>query len=379
MEIAELKTTLTDIQTMTEGFGAKLAAMKHLEERINNMETILNRPTAGTGFTGGALAEAKGVLHRFMQSGRGLEEKQLQGNIGAQGGFAVPSEIDQLLTDQLVTISPMRAVAQVVSTSSPDYSKLIGRRGTGTGWTGETGTRDQTAPPSLAKVSPSMGEVYSYATVTRHVIEDAVFNIEAWLQDNIATEFAVKEATAFISGNGVNQPRGFLNFGTGAEPVTSGDDTRDFGILQYIPTGAVGAFDATNKEDVFFDTVASLKAPYRVDAVWMMNSTTAAAVRKLKDGDGKSLWNETLILGQPSSLLGYPVIIAEDMPDIGANSYAIAFGNFQRGYLIADRAGLTMVRDEVTTPGFIKFYVAKRVGGTTADTNAIKVIKFAAS
>lgn len=364
------------LEDVKDLFTGTQTEVKQLTERLDQIETEANRPGGAFTKTDGEMIEAKTQMTNFLRTGHGLEEKQMQGNVGAQGGFAVPHQLDRLILDQLVNISPVRSAANVVATTSSDYSKLIGRRGTGSGWTNETGTRTETATPELAEVKPSMGELYVYATVTRWLLEDAAFDLESWLIENVITEFAVKEGAAFIGGDGTNKPEGFL---AGDAPVTDGDDTRDFGVLQYVPTGSSGAFASSNPDNVLYDAIAALKPGYRAGAVWMMNSTTAAAVRKLKDADGRSLWADGLTEGQPSRLLGYPVVIAEDMPDIGANSLSIAFGNFVSGYLIADRAGTTMIRDEVTKPGFIKLYVARRIGGTVADSNAIKLVKFASS
>ncbi|KRS18235.1 phage major capsid protein [Roseovarius indicus] len=363
--------TLVEVKNL---FSNTQAEVQQLADRLAELETNANRPGAPFAKARDLRDGAKAQMIDFLRTGQGLEAKQLQGNVGAQGGFAVPEQIDRMVLDQLVDITPVRRVAQVVKTTSPDYAKLIGRRGTGSGWTSETGTRTSQDTPNLAQVKPSMGELYTYGTVTRHLLEDAAFDIEAWLIENIVTEFAVQEGAAFVSGDGVNKPVGFL---AGDAPVSTGDDTRDFGTLQFIATGASGDFAASDPDNVFFDTVAALKPGYRAGAVWMMNSTTSAAVRKLKDTDGRSLWVDGLTEAQPSRLLGYPVEIAEDMPDIAADSLSIAFGNFQRGYIIADRAGMTMIRDEVTQPGFIKLYAARRTGGTVADSNAIKLIKFA--
>lgn len=377
MNVEELKAALSEMEASAKDFGGRLKALEELKGRIDDLETKMNRPAlAGDPPGSKSSHEAKAVLVNFLRTGTGFEEKAMQGNVGSAGGFAVPAEIDRVILDQLATISPVRSVAQVVATQSGDYSKLIGRRGMGSGWTSETGTRSSTNTPQLAKVRPSMGELYTYGSVTRHLLEDALFDVNSWLLENITTEFAVQEGAAFVSGDGLNKPTGFL---AGEPPVTAGDAAREFGVLQYVPTGASGAFAAEDPEDVLIDTVAALAPGYRANAAWMMNSSTAATVRKLKDADGRSLWSESLSEGAPNRLLGYPVVEAEDMPNIGANSLSIAFGNWQRGYLIADRAGTTMIRDEVTQPGFVKIYVARRVGGSLADSNAVKLVKFAAS
>ena len=382
-DLAEINKALAEIERKTaeavkngEGIEAMTKTMGEMKARLEDLEIKANRPRGGIGGRS-ENSEVKTAFVNAMLTGQGIEAKAMSGTEGPKGGFAVPTEITNIVMNQLRDISPVRSVAEVVQTDSPDYRKLIGLRGAASGWTGETGTRAETETQDLGYVSPSFGEIYAYATVTRHVLEDASFDLEAWLKETIVTEFAVKEGAAFVAGNGVTKPSGFL---TGSTPTTEADSARTFGTLQYLATGADGAFAAApNAGDKLVDLVYSLRAGYRKDAVWMMNSATAGAVRKLKDSEGRFLWSDSLVAGQPPTLLGYPVIIAEDMPAIASGAFSIAFGDFRRGYLVADRGALVMVRDEVTKPGFIKFYVAKRVGGTISDSDAIKLLKFATS
>lgn len=375
METNELKTAITEMQEATADFGTKLAEIEGLKQEVEAMQTKMNRPSGVAAKARDPRDEAKAATLEFLRTGKAPEGKDLQGGTGPQGGFAVPEEIDRLVQDQLATLSPVRAVANVVQTQSRDFSKLIGRRGTGTGWTDETGTRTSSATPELAAVKPTSGEIYTYATATRWMLEDGIFDIESWLTENIVREMAIAEGAAFVSGNGTNRPTGFL---AGPAPVATADDSRDFGTLQYVATGADGDFGATS-DNILFDLMTSLSAPYRAGARWMMNSSVAAAIRKLRDADGRSLWADSLSEGQPARLLGYPVSIADDMPDIASDSLSIAFGNFRLGYLVADRAGMTLIRDEISEPGFIKIYAARRVGGIVADSNAIKLAKFSTS
>jgi HK97 family phage major capsid protein len=259
--------------------------------------------------------------------------------------------------------------------------KIVGLKGTASGWAGENSARTETATTELVAVHPSFGELYAYPAITRHLLEDIAFDLEQWLLESVATEFAVREGAAFISGNGVTKPLGFLSFPVGAAPNTEADAIRTPGRLQYIATGADGAFGAAPAmADKLVELVYSLRAGYRANATWVMNSTTAGAVRRLKDSEGRFLWTDGLVIGQPPSLLGYPVLICEDMPTFSTTgAFAVAFGDFRAGYLVADRAGLTMVRDEISQPGTIKFYVAKRVGGAMLDSDAIKLLKFSAT
>lgn len=372
--LAEIERKTAEAVKKGEGVEALTKDMDGLKARLEDLEIKANRPRGGMAGSD-VSAEVKRAFVRSMLTGQGMDTRAMSGTEGPAGGWAVPREITSIVMNQLRDISPVRSVAEVVQTMSPDYRKLIGLRGSASGWTNETGTRTETDTQDLGYVSPSFGEIYAYATVTRHVLEDANFDLESWLMQSVVTEFAVKEGAAFVAGNGVSKPMGFLA-GTTA-PTTEADSARAFGTLQYLATGADGAFAAApNGGDKLVELVYTLRAGYRANAVWMMNSATAGAVRKLKDSEGRFLWSDSLVAGQPPTLLGYSVIIAEDMPAIASGSFSIAFGDYKRGYLVADRGELVMVRDEVTKPGFLKFYLAKRVGGTISDSDAIKLLKF---
>jgi HK97 family phage major capsid protein len=209
-----------------------------------------------------------------------------------------------------------------------------------------------------------MGELFANPAASQAMLDDAAFDVESWLAGEIATEFARAEGAAFVSGDGVNKPRGFL---TGT-PTDEPDDERAFGTLQYLATGAAGAFPASSPQDRLIDLIQSLRTPYRQGAAFVMNSATLARIRKFKTADGAFLWQPAMASGRPDTLLGYPVVEAEDMPDIAADSFAIAFGNFRAGYLIAERSETSILRDPFTHKPFVHFYAVKRVGG--AVTNA---------
>jgi HK97 family phage major capsid protein len=202
-----------------------------------------------------------------------------------------------------------------------------------------------------------------------------MFDVEGWLAREVATEFARAEGVAFVSGTGIDQPRGFLTY-----PVaTTGDATRPFGTLQIVPSGAAGAFPATNPADRLVDLVHALRAPYRQGAVWVMNSATLSVIRKFKDASGAFIWQPALAADQPATLLGYPVIEADAMPDIAGNSLSIAFGQFASGYTIADRGETAVLRDPFTNKPFVHFYATRRVGGAVVNSEAVKLMRFSAS
>lgn len=311
----------------------------------------------------------------FLRSGSGgIEVKALSGATDGAGGYAVPPEIDGMIDATLKAISPIRAIANVVQVGSSGYRKLVSSGGFASGWAAETGARTETDTPVFNEVAPPAGELYANPAASQAMLDDAGFDVERWLADEISHEFASAEGAAFVNGNGTNKPKGFLASTTAA----TADGTRAFGTLQHVVTGAAGAF-STNPEEKLIDLVQTLRAPYRQGACWVMNSATLARIRKFKTTDGAFLWAPSLAAGQPATLLGYPVVEAEDMPDIAANSLSIAFGNFKAGYLIAERGHTQILRDPYSNKPYVHFYATKRVGGMVSNSEAIKLLKFAAS
>jgi len=318
--------------------------------------------------------EVKGFVDGYLRQGRETEMKSISGVIPADGGFAVPSEIDAIISRQLREISPIRQLAQVVSVGSAGYRKLVTTGGTSSGWVGEISARPETDTPEFAEIAPPTGELYANPAASQGMLDDAAFDLESWLASEIAMEFARAEGAAFVHGSGINQPLGFLS-----SPVSrAGDSVRPFGTLQFIGSGDPAGFDAS-PEDRLIDLVHTLKAGYRQGAVWVMNSTTLSEMRKLKTAEGAFLWQAGLVEGQPDRLLGYPVVEAEDMPDVAPGAVPIAFGNFKAGYLIAERSATSVLRDPFTNKPFVHFYATKRVGGQVSNSEAIKLMKFAAA
>ncbi|MES2173409.1 MAG: phage major capsid protein [Pseudomonadota bacterium] len=327
------------------------------------------------GVKGGAVDPARAAfVDRYLRQGHeaGVELKSFSGATSAAGGFAVPREIDQLIGATLKAISPIRGIANVVRTGTAGYRKLVTSGGIASGWASETGARAETGTPLFNEIAPPSGELFANPAASQAMLDDAQFDVEAWLASEIAREFAVAEGAAFVNGNGTNKPKGFLTYTT----TNEADSVRAFGSLQYLASGAAGAF-ATNPQDKLVDLVQSLRAPYRQGASFVMNSATLAVIRKMKTTDGAFIWQPGLVGGQPATLLGYPVVEAEDMPDIAANSLSIAFGNFQAGYVIAERSETSILRDPFSNKPFVHFYAVKRIGGAVANSEAIKLMKFA--
>jgi HK97 family phage major capsid protein len=355
----------------TDGVAELKAELETLKAKIAAGVIAAQRPA----LDGVKSAEASAFVDQYIRRGieSGLETKAIGSSSDAIGGFAVPEEIDQQIETTLTAISPIRAIANVVKVGSAGYRKLIASGGTPSGFVGFEDARPETNTPTFTEVVPPSGDLYANPAVSQQMLDDAMFDVEKFLAGEIATEFARAEGHAFVSGSGVNQPLGFLSSPTSAAL----DAVRPMGTLQTISTGVAGGFAASEPEDVLLDLVHALRSPYRQGAVFVMNSATAAQIRKFKTADGAFLFQPSLAAGQPATLLGYPLIEAEDMPDIAAGSLSIAFGNFKAGYVIAERNATTILRDPYTHKPYVHFYATKRVGGQVVNSEAIKLLKFA--
>lgn len=347
--------------------------VQDVKARLDRVSRAAARPVIEGAAASAASLEVKGFVDGYLRSGRESEIKSISGAVASDGGYAVPREVDALISARLKAISPIRSIAQVVQTGTAGYRKLVTTGGTTSGWVSETGARVETATPSFAEVAPPSGELYANPAASQAMLDDAAFDIQSWLADEIAAEFARAEGAAFVSGTGTNQPKGFLQ----APNAATTDAARPFGTLQFLGSGNATGFD-TAPELKLIDLVHSLKSGHRQGASWVMNAKTLAMVRKLKAADGSFLWQPGLMEGQPNRLLGYPVVEAEDMPDVAANALPIAFGNFRAGYLIAERSATSILRDPFTNKPFIHFYATKRIGGQVLDSDAIKLLKITA-
>ncbi|MEZ5688267.1 MAG: phage major capsid protein [Caenibius sp.] len=353
------------------------AAIKVLRSDVDEVKARLDRVSraAGRPALDGARndVEVKGFVDGYLRAGRETEVKSINGAVAADGGYAVPREIDALIASEMKEISPIRSIAQVVQTGTTGYRKLVATGGTASGWVSETAGRPETTAPNFAEVAPPTGDLYANPAASQAMLDDVAFDLEAWLAGEIAMEFAQAEGDAFINGSGINQPLGFLT----SPSSTAADSARAFGTLQYVGSGNASGFD-TAPDARLIDLVHTMKAGHRQGASWVMNSATLAEVRKLKTADGAFLWQPGMVEGQPDRLLGYPVVEAEDMPDIAAGTFPIAFGNFKAGYLIAERSATTILRDPFTNKPFVHFYATRRIGGQVLDSAAIKLLKIEA-
>lgn len=284
----------------------------------------------------------------------------------SSGGYLAPVEWDRRIGEAQRATSPMRRLARVQTTSVGAFTTLWNNAQWGSGWVGETAARPQTSNASLSPLTFAAGEIYAMPAATQRLLDDSAINVEEWLRNSITTEFNRQEGVAFISGDGINKPAGLLTYVTGGANAA----THPGGVIETVEL----AISADNLVDFAF----KLASPYRANASWIMSSLTAASVSKLKDDTGSFIWREGLVAGTPATLLGRPVEIDEGMPAPTAGNLAIAFGDFQAGYLINDRIGTRVLRDPFTNKPYVLFYCTKRVGGGVLDPNAIKLLKIAA-
>jgi HK97 family phage major capsid protein len=381
--VAEVKSALTGFLNEFKAFQADIkTTVQQQKERLTmldrkNTKTV-SRPVLSYG-DAGETPHLK-AFDAYLRSGdegalRGLtlESKGLNTSVAAEGGYLVDPATAETIRGVLHATASIRAIASVVTVESSSFDVLVDHTDVSTGWATEAGSVAESDTPSIDRISVRLHELSAMPKASQRLLDDSAFDIEGWLADRIANKFARAEASAFINGDGVDKPRGFLDH------TAVADASWSWSNLGYIATGNAGDFAAVNASDAIVDLVYALSATYRANAVFVMNSKTAGAVRKMKDADGRFLWSDGLAAAEPARLMGYPVLIAEDMPDIAADSYAIAFGDFRAGYTVAERPDLRVLRDPFSAKPHVLFYATKRVGGDVSDFKAIKLLKFAAS
>jgi HK97 family phage major capsid protein len=303
---------------------------------------------------------------------RELETKAMSVGSNPDGGYLVPEEIEREIGRRLANISPIRSIAGVREMSGSVYKKPFMTTGPATGWVGETAARPTTNSPVLDELSFPAMEIYAMPAATPSLLEDTAINLDEWIAAEVEQAFAEQEGAAFVNGDGTNKPKGFLQYTKVAEASWSWTN------IGFIKTGVNGGFPAAAPIDPLVDLVYALKAGYRQNGHFVMNRRTQSAIRKLKDEDGQYLWQPAAQVGGRATLMTFPVVEAEDMPDVATDSYSVAFGDFRRGYLVVDRQGVRVLRDPYSAKPYVLFYTTKRVGGGVQDFDAIKLLRFAA-
>lgn len=355
-------------------------AVAAAQARLDRVMSQNRRPVIGgepvePGNSVSGAPEAKAAWDGYLKTGQsgGLEVKAGLSGGATSGGYVVPYETERAIERRLMAASPMREIATVRTVAAGVFRKPVSTAGVACGWVAETAARPETDPATLALLEFPSADLYANPAATQALLDDAMVDLDEWLAAEVEDAFASQETQAFVNGDGVNKPKGFLTYPTVA------DAGQAWGQIGYVASGAAGGFAATSPADRLIDLVYAPKAQYRPNGRFVMNRKTVSAVRKFKDADGNYIWQPATRLGETASLLGYPVTEIETMPDVAANSLSIAFGDFQRGYLIVDRAGVRVLRDPYSAKPYVLFYTTKRVGGGVQNFDAIKVMKFAAA
>ncbi len=351
------------------------AALESQQKSIERLSLSMSHPAS---VDHAARSEAKSAWSDYIRSGdsgalKSLEGKSLTASVDSEGGYVAPSETETTIDKALAASSPMRRIATICRVSAGTFKKPVSAGGAASGWAGETSARPETSAPALELLEFPVGELYAMPAATQVLLDDGVADVDAWLADEVRDVFAAQETAAFINGDGINKPSGLLSNTIQAESAHT------WGNLGYVATGTDGGFDGSAPVDALLELIYAPKPQYRPGASFVMNRRTVSQIRKFKDADGNYIWQPASQAGQPSTLLGYPLIEAEDMPDVGSDSLSIAFGDFRRGYMIVDRQGVRVLRDPYSAKPYVLFYTTKRVGGGVQDFNAVKILKFGAS
>ncbi|MEZ5900693.1 MAG: phage major capsid protein [Hyphomicrobiaceae bacterium] len=369
---------LAEIEQRGAADGVREEKLARIEATLDTLSRKAQRPQLGASSVQAGDVAHKTAFDAYVRKGDAarlvkLEEKALSVGSGQDGGYLVPSETEAAVNRLLKAISPIRSIAGIRTVSGSVYKRPFATTGADSGWVAETAARPQTNTPVLAELSFPTMELYAMPAASASLLDDAIVNIDEWLAEEVRIAFADQEGEAFVNGDGVNKPKGFLTY------TTVDNASWSWGNLGYVATGVSGDFPASDAGDKLLDLIYAAKAPYRANAHFVMNRSTQAAIRKMKDGQGNYLWQPSNAPGELPSLMGYGVVECEDMPNIAANSLSIAFGDFSRGYLVVDRAGIRVLRDPFSAKPYVLFYTTKRVGGGVQDFDAIKFMKFGVS
>ncbi|MDR2724451.1 MAG: phage major capsid protein [Holosporaceae bacterium] len=351
--------------------------IKSNEEKIRKMETLKTENNKTMPLSENLKGDAykKSDFSEYIRKGTcDFLKKSLSDKEKSCGTHFIPQEIALRINDRLKLLSPMRVISRIITVSSSSIELLIDSKMPEAGWVSkDKDEREETNSPEIQKVKIPVHEIYAKPQISQNLLDDSQINVEEWLIAKISEKIAALENEAFIKGDGDGKPSGFLDV------ESEEKENRDFGKLQHFYSGASGKFiDNDSAVNILIDIVCSIKPIYVKKAKWIMSRSGLAEIRKLRNNDGTYLWQPSLSEASPATLLGYPVIIDDDMPALVENtdSTSVAFGDFYSGYQIVDRQDLKILRDPYTSKPFVEFYTTKRTGGGVTDFDAIKLLKF---
>ncbi|QGM96320.1 phage major capsid protein [Methylocystis parvus] len=378
--LAQIETRMGGDAVTEEKLARIDLALDETKSRLDRLALDLSRPRLGEGarMEEHGAREHKSAFDHYMRSGeagglKALEAKAMSRGSGPDGGYLVPVPAEREILRRLAKFSPIRSIASVREISTQSLRRAYSTTGPASGWVAEADPRPQTANQQIADMNFPAMELYAMPAATQALLDDAVVDIEQWIADEVQVAFAEQEGAAFVNGDGVNKPKGFLAYTTVADASWSWNN------LGYVVTGVSGAFAASNPSDALFNLVYALRAGYRQNGKFVMGRRAQSLVRQFKTTTGDYIWSPPATADGSASLMNFPVVEIEDMPDPAANSFSIAFGDFERGYVVVDRVGVRVLRDPYSAKPYVLFYTTKRVGGGVQNFEAIKLLKFGVS
>ncbi len=338
------------------------------KSRLDNIETSISRPFSGMDkLVSGKDCEHKRAFNNYLRSGNDsdlgrIEQKSLSSMSDSDGGYLITRQTSNEINTVLEEISPMRQLASCEQISTSSLDVIEDYDDAQTGWIAENSLREETDSPKINKRNIPVFELYAQPAATQKLIDDSSIDIERWLAEKLINSFAKLENKAFINGEGISCPRGILTYQNG----------KNWGQIEQINSTKECSFDYESILNLYF----SLKEQYTHNARFLMNRSSMYIARTMKDQiNGGYLWNPSLDVKLPDTLLGIPVYETGDMPEVSKGALSIAIGDFRAGYKIVDRAGVRVLRDPYTYKPFVKFYTTKRVGGDVLNFEAIKLLK----
>lgn len=376
----EQKASKGDVDTLLKSALDKVN--KEITDQQKAMDDLLKKQGRLAAATAGESTveetEHKEGFDRFLRKGddTGLSDLQTKAmTIGSDpdGGYFVPTEIEQGVDGLARATSSIMALATQRATGTGNYKKRVRTSGAGYTWAGETQAPTESTTPQYAELAFEVKKIQAEPQISSDLLEDAEYDLESDLQEQIELDMSEGIAQSLLLGDGIMRPRGLLTYDTVANANWA------WGKIGYVASGSAGAFAASDPADALIDLVHALKSTYRTNANFLLNDLTLATARKFKDGQDNYLWQPSIQVGAPSLLLGYPVFSDDFMPDVAADSLSIAFGDIARTYLVLNRRGVSVLRDPYTAKPYVKYFTTKRIGGGVQHFESVKMMKFAAS
>ena len=360
-KLSRIEAKMDSYEEMNQKLTIAEANANDIKEQVSKIETMVTRPNSG--FESKQVDEYLNAFDTYCRKGlEGLdpvEKKALTVSNDSTGGYLAPPEYVRELLKTITEISPIRSIARVRSTGARSIQVPKRDGQFSAQWVSESGTRSETTGWTVGLEEIPAHEMYALVDISEQDLEDTVFDLEAEMQSEFAEQFAKAEGTAFVSGNSVGKPHGFMDH-SGVSEINSGD-----------------ADQVT--ADGLISLVHNVKSDYSRNGTFVFNRTTLAAIRKLKDTAGQYVFQAGMSLqgGVTNTVLGMPYVEATDMPSEGANTYPVAYGDFRRAYMIVDRVNLAVLRDPFTqaTTGNVRYIARKRVGGQIVQAEAITKLK----